>query len=89
MEKHQAEIKDPKAKATIESMDDGRNVKCPRCWHWHGVRENFDNLCDSCCKVILADFPNHPSVAHIRAAYDAQARKYGIKPTPASEASSP
>lgn len=63
----------------VESMDDGRNVKCPRCWHWHGVIENFDNLCDKCQKIILTDFPNHPSVPYIKSALEAQAKKYRSK----------
>jgi len=75
----------------ITSMDDGRNVKCPRCWHWHGVIENFGHLpeeiaadqklakevlCDRCQQIILTNFPNHPSVPHIRAALKAQHTKY-------------
>lgn len=72
-------------------MDDGRNVKCPRCWHWHGVVENFghlpqeielnpklakEKLCDKCQQIIVNDFPNHPSVPHIMSAMEAQLAKY-------------
>jgi hypothetical protein len=60
----------------VESMNDGHNVKCPRCWHWHGVAENFDRLCDKCQQIMLADFPNHPSVPHIQSALTAQRAKY-------------
>lgn len=78
----------------VQSMDDGHNVKCPRCWHWHGVTENFghlpeeieakpelarEKLCDKCQSVILRDFPDHPSAPHIRAALRAQHDKYTVK----------
>lgn len=77
----------------VESMDDGHNVKCPRCWHWHGVIENFghlpedieanpklakEKLCDRCQKIILTHFPNHPSVPHIKAALEYQRKKYTL-----------
>ncbi len=73
-------------------MDDGRNVKCPRCWHWHGAINNFghepgtvlangrnadkEKLCDHCQRIILTDFPGHPSAPHIRAAIAAQSAQY-------------
>ena len=73
-------------------MNDGRNVKCPRCWHWHGVIENFghepgvvlpdgrnpdeEKLCDPCQQVILNDFPDHPSVPYIKAALEGQRARY-------------
>lgn len=75
----------------VESMNDGHNVKCPRCWHWHGVVENFghlpeeiaanpklekEKLCDNCQKTILSDFPNHPAVPHIKSALLAQRARY-------------
>lgn len=75
----------------VESMDDGRNVKCPRCWHHHGCIENFghlpdeieanprlgmEKLCDRCQSVILEEYPNHPSAVHIRAALELQRGKY-------------
>ena len=62
----------------VQSMDDGRNVKCPRCWKWHGVKENFDGLCDRCQTVILADYPGHESAPFIRAALDEQRVKYAL-----------
>lgn len=77
---------------TIKSMDDGHNVKCPRCWHWHGVTENFghepgavlpdgrnpdkEKLCDRCQQIILEEYPEHPAVPYIRAAQAAQKLKY-------------
>lgn len=80
----------------VKSMDDGRNVKCPRCWHWHGVIENFghelsavlsdgrnadkEKLCDRCQQIILADYPKHPSVPHIKSALEAQREKYARMP---------
>jgi hypothetical protein len=42
--------------------------KCPRCYGYHSIRGNFDDLCDPCVKTILEHFPEHPSVPHIRAA---------------------
>ncbi len=78
----------------VESMNDGHNVKCPRCWHWHGVTDNFghlpeeievnpslakEKLCDRCQQTILKDHPNHPSVPHIKTALAAQHEKYRNK----------
>lgn len=60
----------------VESMNDGRNVKCPRCWHWHGVVENFDGLCDKCQQTILTDFPDHESVPFVKSAIMKQRQKY-------------
>ena len=73
-------------------MDDGHNVKCPRCWHWHGAAENFghepgvvlpnnrdpekEKLCDTCQQIILTDFPDHPSYPHILSALLSQRKKY-------------
>ncbi len=74
----------------VESMDDGRNVRCPRCWHWHGENENFghlpeeiaakpelskEKLCDGCQQTILEHFPEHPSTNEIRLALDGQKTK--------------
>ena len=79
----------------VSTMNDGRNVKCPRCWHWHGSVENFghlpeeitadpklakEKLCDSCQQTILRNFPDHPSVPHIHAALEAQRIKYQNTP---------
>lgn len=64
-------------KFIVESCDNGRNVKCPRCWHWHGVVENFDNLCDDCQSVILKDFPDHESAPFIKESMQKQVEKYG------------
>lgn len=70
------------------SMDNGHNVKCPRCWHWHGVTTNFghepgavlpdnrdpdkEKLCDKCQYVIVTKFPNHPSIPFIKDALEKQ-----------------
>jgi len=59
-------------------MNDGRNVKCPRCWHWHTVPKNFDHLCDGCQKTIMEHFPTHPSTPHIRSALEVQRKKYTV-----------
>jgi len=42
--------------------------KCPRCYGFHSVRSNLDDLCDSCIKTILQHFPHDESVPHIKAA---------------------
>lgn len=60
----------------VRPCDDGRNVRCPRCWHWHGVVENFDNLCDDCQSILVSDFPEHPSVPHILSSMEKQIAKY-------------
>ena len=57
---------------SIQSMDDGRNVKCPRCWQYHGVIENFENLCDRCSLVILKDYSEHKSAPFIKAVFEQQ-----------------
>jgi hypothetical protein len=75
---------------SVESMIDGNHVMCPRCWHWHGVAENFghtpeeiaadkslekEKLCDRCQRIILTDYPSHPSVPHIKSALAKWLRK--------------
>jgi ribosomal protein S27AE len=35
--------------------------ECPRCWRYTDT-VNFDNLCNRCVDVILAEHPDHPSV---------------------------
>ena len=83
-------------KVVVVSMNDGHNVKCPRCWHWHGMTENFghepgavlpdnrdpekEKLCDRCQKIILTDYPTHPSVPHIKSAMTAQQANYARMP---------
>jgi hypothetical protein len=54
-------------------------VKCPRCWHRHHLYDNYDNLCDRCCHVIIEDFPHHESAPFIVEAYEKQAVKHNIK----------
>jgi hypothetical protein len=53
-------------------------VKCPRCWHYHYVRENYDNLCDRCCRTILDDHPefNLEVTEGIKIAIEKQKIKY-------------
>lgn len=43
-------------------------LRCPRCYGYHSVHGNFDNLCDQCQQTILQHFPDHESVPHIKAA---------------------
>jgi len=51
-------------------------LKCPRCWHYHYVRENHDNLCDRCCLVMMSDFPDHAETPAITEKWQAQREKY-------------
>ena len=60
----------------VESANNGRNVKCPRCWRWHGVIENYDDLCDRCQLVILEDHPDFEAVPFILESLQKQADKY-------------
>ena len=63
-------------KVEVTSVENGRNVKCPRCWQYHGVIENYDNLCDKCQDTIINYFPDHESVTHIKESLDKQRIKY-------------
>lgn len=58
---------------------DPNAVKCPRCWHYHYIKMNFDNLCDNCCHIILDCFPDHWSVEGIKKAYQEQKEYYKTK----------
>lgn len=59
--------------------DDPNYVKCPRCWIYHSIKDNYDCLCDRCCRVLVDAFPNHESVPHIKASYEAQRMRYSKK----------
>jgi hypothetical protein len=48
--------------------------KCPRCWHYHHLRDTPDDLCER-CMMILADM-NMPIANDIRAYYQAERKKY-------------
>jgi hypothetical protein len=72
-------------------LDDPRYVKCPRCWHMHSVKENYDSLCDRCCLVLIDAHQDHASVPHILANRAAQRVKYApivspmqVQPLPVS-----
>ena len=60
-------------------------VKCPRCRHFHPFVDNFDNLCDRCCKVLLEligpiqGFDLDMAQTGIKEAYKIQSEKYTIK----------
>lgn len=43
-------------------------VRCPRCQKWCGVSFNYDSLCDDCCEVLVAEYPDHWSVVGIKEA---------------------
>ena len=62
------EIKHVAQEANDRRKADPDYVKCPRCYGYHSVHGNFDNLCDNCQRTILEYFPNHASVPHIKAA---------------------
>jgi len=51
-------------------------VKCPRCYLWHRVTLNYDNLCDRCCATLIKYFPNNDAVEHIRDAYAKQRERF-------------
>lgn len=55
---------------------DERDVKCPRCWDFHVMIDNFDYLCDRCQLVLLKNFPDHPSVPFIKEGLLEQRKKY-------------
>lgn len=60
-------------KLALASREERRNdpetfLKCPRCFEFHTIHGNFDNLCDPCQQTILEHFPNHPSVPFIKEA---------------------
>lgn len=59
--------------------DDPNYTKCPRCWHFHAVRLNYEGLCDRCCKVLIEDWPNHESVPGIVASREAQRQQFSRK----------
>lgn len=51
-------------------------VKCPRCLHYHYQSLNFGHevghekygkecLCNRCIKILIENWPDHPSVYHI------------------------
>ncbi len=56
--------------------DDTNYIKCPRCWHLHTVKLNFDGLCDRCCSVLVEAWPNHESVPLIVAARETQMQRF-------------
>jgi hypothetical protein len=62
----------------VITVEQAVGVKCPRCWKIHSVDCNFDNLCDRCVDAILTDHPNHESVPHIKAALEAQRKRWAV-----------
>jgi hypothetical protein len=56
-----------KVTVTVKSMAEiPGSSKCQQRGHWHTIQRNYDDLCDRCCKVLVNDFPDHPSVPHIK-----------------------
>jgi len=55
-----------------------KGIKCPRCRHYHHVKENHDGLCDRCCLTMMSDFPEHEETPAIKKAWAAQQIKYTI-----------
>jgi len=56
-------------------LDSDTYSKCPRCYTYHSVRGNFDNLCDACAETIVKNFPDHASVPSIRALRDEKGQR--------------
>lgn len=59
-------------------------VKCPRCWKYHGIPDNFMGMCDACCSTLiecdLYEFPEVDMAAvhsGIRESRRIQQAKYG------------
>lgn len=51
-------------------------IKCPRCWAYHHVRDNYDGLCDRCLVLIVEGWPaDYPEAV---ANWNAQRAKYGF-----------
>jgi hypothetical protein len=44
----------PQLKITIERAE-GR--KCPRCWKYDGIPENYQGICDACVRAVLDSDP--------------------------------
>lgn len=64
------------------SVGKAAGVKCPRCGHYHRVEDNFDNLCDRCCHVLIEDHPDFWAVPHIKEAYARQRIKWNVNTPP-------
>ena len=62
----------------VSLANDSRYVKCPRCWHYHTIKLNYDCLCDRCSDVILDAHLDHPSVPFINACRDTQRRNFSV-----------
>ena len=68
----------PQPSCVVKSLAlDPRYSKCPRCWHYHAVQGQFDNLCDRCCNVLVTAWPDHESVPHILKSRKDQLREFG------------
>jgi hypothetical protein len=71
------ELMHPQPSVVVRSLkDDPSYVKCPRCWHYHSVRINYDSLCDCCQLVILREHPDHESAPHIKSNIEQQRIKW-------------
>jgi hypothetical protein len=33
-------------------------LKCPRCWKYHGIQENYQGICDRCAEAIITSDPD-------------------------------
>lgn len=62
--------------SAISLVDNPLYKKCPRCWQFHSVVGNFDDLCDRCCRVIIEAFKDHWSYPHILATIEEQKKLY-------------
>jgi phage FluMu protein Com len=41
-------------KVTVERAE---GHKCPRCWKYHGIPENYQGICDFCARALLEADP--------------------------------
>ena len=67
----------PMPKVIVTSLlDDPSYTKCPRCWHYHTILINHDKLCDRCCRVLIENYADHPSVPFILENLEAQRKQF-------------
>jgi hypothetical protein len=38
-------------------VERAEGVKCPRCWKYQGIPENYQGICDACVQTILETDP--------------------------------
>jgi hypothetical protein len=38
-------------------VERAEGLKCPRCWKYHGIQENYQGICDRCAEAIITSDP--------------------------------